>query len=128
MPNAKSQIRIPDAGERGGKWMLFIKTAEIDEWWEKIKSATESGRLGSSAKVATMKPNPNTVANDSRLICVYTYDLDDEHDCSRVRQATSRFQARRDLGVTWKIPYKTDADTYAGKYAKNGVRVSKRYE
>jgi len=35
----------------------------------------------------------------------------------------------RNLGVTWKIPYKTDADTYAGKYATRGkVRVSKRYE
>src|ERR1035441_152551 len=56
------------------------------------------------------------------LICVYTYDVDDERDCLRVRLAL------RNLGVTWKIPYKTDADTYAGKYAKNGVRVSKRYE
>jgi hypothetical protein len=49
--------------------------------------------LGSSAKVATMKPNPNAAANDTRLICVYTYDLDDERDCLRVRQAL------RELGV-----------------------------
>ncbi|MHB8351070.1 MAG: hypothetical protein ACYDCZ_11905 [Vulcanimicrobiaceae bacterium] len=27
-----------------------------------------------------------------------------------------------------KEPYKTDADTHAGKYSRNGVRVSKRYE
>jgi len=118
----KDADSYPEHGERGGKWMLFIKTAEIDEWWAKIKAATERGLLGSSAKVATMKPNPNAAANDTRLICVYTYDLDDEHDCLRVRQAL------RNLGVTWKIPYKIDADTYAGKYAKNGVRVSKRYE
>jgi hypothetical protein len=102
--------------------MLFIKTAESDEWWAKIKPATESGLLGSSAKVTTLKPNPNAAANTTRLICVYTYDVDDERDCLRVRLAL------RNLGVTWKIPYKTDADTYAGKYAKNGVRVSKRYE
>ena len=69
-----------------------------------------------------MKPNPNAAANDTRLICVYTYDVDDERDCSSVRQALRR------LGVTWKIPYKTDADTYAGKYSMHGVRVSKRYE
>jgi superfamily II DNA or RNA helicase len=118
----KDADSYPDHGERGGKWMLFIKTAEIDEWWAKIKAATESGLLGSSAKVATMKPNPNAAASDTRLICVYTYDLDDERDCLRVRQAL------RDLGVTWKIPNKTDADTYAGKYAKNAVRVSKRFE
>ncbi len=84
----------PEHGERGGKWMLFIKTAEIDEWWAKIKAATESGVLGSSAKVATMKPNPNAAANHTRLICVYTYDVDDERDCLRVRQAL------RDLGVS----------------------------
>jgi hypothetical protein len=35
----------------------------------------------------------------------------------------------RGLGVTWKIPYKTDADTIAGKYARQGgSRISKRYE
>jgi len=118
----KDADSYPEHGERGGKWMLFIKTAEIDEWWAKIKAATEGGLLGSSAKVATMKPNPNAAAHDTRLIRVYTYDLDDEGDCLRVRQAL------RDLGVTWKIPYKTDADTYAGKYATTGVRVSKRYE
>lgn len=112
----------PEHGERGGKWMLFIKTADIDEWWAKIKAATESGLLGSSAKVATMKPNPNAAAHHTRLICVYTYDIDDEADCTRVRQTL------RNLGVTWKIPYKTDADTLAGKYSKNGLRVSKRYE
>ncbi len=112
----------PEHSERGGKWMLFIKSSETDEWWAKIKVATESGLLGSSAKVATMKPNPNAASHHTKLICVYTYDVGDERDCLRVRQAL------RDLGVTWKIPYKTDADTHAGKYSRNGVRVSKRYE
>jgi len=113
----------PDHTERGGKWMLFVKTSEIDSWWATIKMATESGRLGSSAKVATMKPNPNAASPDTRVICVYTYDVEDEHDCTRVRSAL------RELGVTWKIPYKTDVDTYAGKYAgRDGSRVSKRYE
>ena len=126
----------PERGERGGKWMLFVKAAEIDEWWEKNKAATESSLLGGSAKVATMKPNPNMAARDIRLICVYTYDLDDERDCSRVRQAPSRVrqapsrvrQALRGLGVTRKIPYKTDADAHAGNDAQKGIRVSKRYE
>lgn len=112
----------PQHGGRGGKWMLFIKNADIDAWWLKIKAATETGLLGGSAKVATMKPNPNAASPDTKVICVYTYDVEDELDCTRVRQAL------RDLGVTWKIPYKTDADTYAGKYAKDGERISKRYE
>jgi len=113
----------PEHSDRGGKWMLFIKNSEIDAWWMKIKAATEDGALGGSAKVATMKPNPNATSPDTRVICVYTYDVEDETDCTRVREAL------RILGVTWKIPYKTDADTYAGKYSKQAQgRVSKRYE
>lgn len=119
----RDQDTYPEHGDRGGKWMLFIKNADIDAWWSKIKVATERGLLGGSAKVATMKSNPNTASPDTRVICVYTYDLDDEPDCTRVREVL------RDLGITWKIPYKTDADTYAGKYSKQGqARVSKRYE
>jgi hypothetical protein len=112
----------PHHGPRGGKWMLFVKNAEVDAWWSKVKAATESGLLGSSSKVATMKQNPNAASPDTRVICVYTYDVGDETDCSRVRDVL------RQLGVTWKIPYKTDEDTVAGKYSKSGVRVSKRYE
>jgi len=113
----------PDHIDRGGKGMLFIKSSEIDEWWAKIRTATEDGLLGSSAKVATAKPNPNAASLDARVICVYTYDVEDREDCTRVREAL------RSLGVIWKIPYKTDEDTYAGKYARRGDRrISKRYE
>lgn len=113
----------PDHTERGGKWMLFIKTPEIDEWWMKVKTATQNGLLGSSAKVATMKSNPNSASPNTRVVCVYTYDVQDEADCTRVRKAL------RDLGVRWRIPYKTDAETYAGKYSKRGdARISSRYE
>ena len=111
----------PSHSQRGGKWMLFIKTSDVDAWWSKIKNATESGMLGGSAKVATMKPNQHAVHAESRVICVYTYDAEDAADCARVHDAL------RALGVTWKIPYKTDADTYAGKYARRGKpRVSRR--
>ncbi len=112
----------PAHGARGGKWMLFIKTSEIDEWWVKIKAATEAGLLGGGSKVATAKENPNAASRDTRVICVYTYDVADEADCTRVRQAL------RELGVTWRIPYKSDVDTIAGRYSKEGVRVSRRYE
>jgi hypothetical protein len=88
----------------------------------KIKAATARGLLGSGAKVATMKQNPNAASPDTRVICVYTYDVGDASDCSRIREAL------RQLGATWKIPYKTDADTVAGKYSRQGIRISKRYE
>ena len=53
-----------------------IKMAEIDEWWSRIKAATENGLLGCSAKVATMRENPNAVSRDTKVICVYTYDME----------------------------------------------------
>ncbi len=56
------------------------------------------------------------------VICVYTYDHTDEADVMRVRQRL------KELGYTRKLPYKTDAATYAGLYrATTGGRVSKYY-
>ena len=112
----------PDHGPRGGKWLIFINTAEIDDWWIKIKAATEAGHLGGSTKVSTAKENPNAKDPKAGVICVYTHDVDDPADCQRVREAL------RKLGVTWKIPYKTDLDTIAGRYATDGTRVSVLYE
>lgn len=113
----------PEHTTRGGKWLIFVRAALVDDWWSKIKSATESGLLGGGSKVATMKPNANASDPDSHVICVYTYDASDEADCTRVREAL------RDLGVTWKIPFKADSDTRAARYAKRGSgRVSRRYE
>lgn len=112
----------PDHGPRGGKWLIFIKTTEIDQWWARIKAATEAGHLGGSAKVSTAKENPNAKDPRTGVICVYTYDVDDVADCRRIREGL------REVGLNWKIPYKTDADTVAGRYAKDGNRVSSLYE
>jgi hypothetical protein len=113
----------PAATENNGKWLVFALVSQIDEVWAKIKLATEEGRLGCSAKVATARPNPNATNPDSKVICVYTYDWTDEEDVKRIRQEL------RQLGITSKIPYKADADTYAEKYAVRGHRrISKYYE
>jgi hypothetical protein len=107
--NAKRNVgSYPPHSERGGKWLIFVSPAQVDEVWAKIKAATEQGLLGSSAKVATAIPNPN-VTNAYKVICVYTYDWADDEDVRRVRQRL------RDLGITAKIPYKADADTMAGR-------------
>lgn len=58
----------PEHGSWGGKWMLFVKTTEVNEWWSKIRTATQGGLLGSSSKVATMKQNPNAASPDTRVI------------------------------------------------------------
>jgi hypothetical protein len=91
--------------------------------WIRIKHATEHGRLGDSAKVATAKPNPNASDPVTKVICVYTYDWTDKADVSRIRDEL------RALGIVSKIPYKADRDTLTGRYARRGhKRISKYYE
>lgn len=113
----------PEMTERCGKWLLFVPVAEVDSAWAKIQVATEEGRLGSSAKVATSRPNRNAKNPNKRVICVYTYDWTDVEDVRRIREELRR------LGFTTKIPYKADEDTYAGRYEVRGDRhISKYYE
>lgn len=108
---------------KSGKWLIFANIGEVDEVWAKIKKATEEGKLGGNAKVATAKPNPNATNQSARVICVYTYDWADEKDVKKVRQQL------RKLGITRKISYKTDADTLNGKYSVRGDKgISKYYE
>jgi len=109
--------------KKGGKWLIFVPVSQVDGVWEKVKRATEEGRLGGKAKVATAKPNPNARNPDIKVICVYTYDWTDEDDIRKVRHELHQ------LGITSKIPYKADEDTHLGKYANRGSkRISKYYE
>lgn len=113
----------PEPTERSGKWLVFVKTSDVDKVWAKIKEATEDGKLGGAAKVSTGKQNPNAVDMDKKVICVYTYDWADGGDVRRVRAEL------RKLGITEKIPYKSDSDTLSGKYRVSGhARISKYYE
>ena len=112
----------PEPTPRNGKWLVFVNEKDVDEVWAKIKKATEDGKLGSSAKVATAKPSP-LGESGKKVICVYTYDWTDEKDAKRVRKEL------RKLGITNKIPYKSDEDTLSGKYRATGhARISKYYE
>jgi hypothetical protein len=113
----------PEYTKRGGKWLVFVPIAAIDQVWSRIKRATEEGKLGASSKVATARPNPNSSNPNSKVICVYTYDWKDEADVRRVREEL------RKLGIINKIPYKSDEDTLSGKYQVSGhTRISKYYE
>lgn len=108
--------------ENSGKWLVFVKLSDLDETWLKIKQAVEEGKLGCCAKSATALYNPSATDEMSKVICVYTYDWTDVEDVMRIREEL------RKLGITWKIPYKTDKDTMAGIYKKNGgKRISKYY-
>lgn len=123
LSTARQVGSYPSHTARGGKWLVFVPVAQIDEVWATIKAATEAGKLGRSAKVATARPNPNEASPGKRVICVYTYDWTDRDDVTRIRQALN------ELGVTWKIPYKADQDTRSGRYEHRGdTRISKHFE
>jgi hypothetical protein len=115
--------KYPEATERSGKWLIFVDPKDVDDIWLEIKKATEEGKLGSSAKVATAKPNPLAGKSRQKVICVYTYDWRDEADVKRVREEL------RKIGITNKIPYKADEDTLSGKYRIAGhTKISKYCE
>jgi len=108
---------------KNGKWLIFVKIEEADEVWKKVKRATEEGKLGLVAKVSTAKPNRNATNPNTKVICVYTYDWTDVNDVRKIRDEL------RMLGITQKIPYKTDEDTVSGKYVVRGSKnISKYYE
>lgn len=113
----------PEIGPNGGKWLIFIDRADVDEWWEKISAAVDGGLLGRVAQVSTARPNPNSADPSKHVVCVYSYDYSDVADVTRIRGAL------RELGVTWRIAYKTNEATKAGKYKVRGdSRVSQYWE
>ena len=119
----QADIGYPEHTERGGKWLLFVKSEEVDGWWNKIRESLLKGHLGSTIKAATARPNPNATSSEIKVICVYSYDADDKEDVMRIRKAL------REIGVTWRIPYKLDEDTFLGRYRKKGDRrISAYYE
>jgi hypothetical protein len=101
----------PSATARSGKWLVYVDESYVDNAWEPVRAATEAGRLGSSAKVATAYRNPHATSARAKVMCVYTYDWMDEADVMRVRE-----ELRTSCAVKRAISYKSDADTLADNY------------
>ena len=119
----RKEGEYPSRTKNSGKWLIFVHERKVDEIWEIIKNATEKGKLGSSSKVATAKPNPNAFHPRIKVICVYTYDWTDEDDVMRIRREL------RDLGFHKLMSYKSDEDTRADLYSVKGdTGISKYYE
>ena len=111
----RQQGMYPASSEENvGKWLVFVPTPQVDAAWARIKLAVEQGQLGDTAKVATARPSPLAQNINEHVICVYTYDWTDEYDVRQIHAVLC------DLGFTWPMSYKTDADTIAGKYTKRG--------
>lgn len=72
----------PAHTDRGGKWPVFVPTADLDGVWGRIKAALAAGDLGAQAKASTARPNPNAADSDEKVIRVYTFD--DEANVWRV--------------------------------------------
>lgn len=108
--------KYPSHTSRGGKWLVFCPVEIIDKTWETIRGALICGKLGSTAKVSTRRPNPNSTDPNTGVICVYTYDSDDNEDVMEIRETL------RDLGFVRRLLYKTDQATRERKY---GPRVFK---
>ncbi|NYT05333.1 MAG: DUF1917 domain-containing protein [Methanomicrobiales archaeon] len=103
--------------ERGGKWLIFADRDHADALWKSVRDATAEGRLGISARVSTVKPNPD--ARDERIVIyVHTADWEDEDDVMRVRDVL------RELGVEQRIGYKRNIETYHGEYSEKGKKVT----
>jgi len=111
----------PQHSVHGGKWLIFVSSHSVDRIWAKIKNATERGRLGGIAKVATAKVNPDFASSKVKVICVYTYDWRDEQDAKRIREEL------RKIGIIRKIAYKTDEDTDRGRYVATGAKRISKY-
>ena len=67
-----------------GKWMVFVQPNEADALWAKVATATASGRLGCSAKIA---PAGGVDASATVVCCVYVHDFAARREVRRVLRA-----------------------------------------
>lgn len=103
--------------EKAGKWLIFLPPDQVDEIWQKIRDLTWDGKLGISAKVSTAKPDPDA-RDERKVIYVYTADWEDEPDVMRVREEL------RSIGITDRIGYKRNIETFKGEYSARGKKVT----
>lgn len=103
--------------EKAGKWLIFLPPDQVDEIWKKIRDLTWEGKLGISAKVSTAKPDPSA-RDERKVIYVYTADWEDEGDVMRVRDEL------RIIGITDRIGYKRNLETFKGEYSAKGKKVT----
>lgn len=94
-----ASFEAPGPTPRAGYWRITTTLAAVDDLWEKIRAATEAGRLGYKSKVATASRDARS---DNRVIHVLTYDSTDQPDVDRVRAALEQL----DLPGGWT--YHTD--------------------
>jgi len=103
--------------EEAGKWLIFLPLDVLDDVWRHIRDLTWEGKLGISAKVSTARPDSDA-RDDRKVIYVYTADWEDEPDVMRVREEL------RKIGITERIGYKRNIETFKGEYSAKGKKVT----
>lgn len=104
--------------ERIGKWLIHLGCQHVGYCWSRVRVATESGRLGISAKVATdwgTNHDPAGPFKSRHVICVFTRDYGDEADVLRVAKKLHTTDAVR----SQVLQYKPDLMTLSGFYSGN---------
>lgn len=81
----RQQGDYPAATPNTGEWRITIHMDAVDEIWEKVKQATNEGKLGYKSKVST-RPAAGQTKPEERLLCIRTYNADDAADIERVKQ------------------------------------------
>ena len=104
--NYRGDIPQPEA-IRVGKWLFFVAEKYIDDTWRNVKKAVEDGKLWKQAKVSTAWRSKGGVY----VVCVYTYDCNDENDVMKIRAHL------REMGFKRAASYKSDEQTIAGIYS-----------
>ena len=67
---------------RAAEWRAGVEVAEVDALWETLRKATQAGRLGYKAKVATAAREASPARRELRVLVA---DRADEGDMARVR-------------------------------------------
>jgi hypothetical protein len=99
-----------------GKWLIFVRPGSVDEVWERIRQATETGGL--AAKVSTSRPSG--YKSSDHVICVYTYHFRDKANVGEV------LKRLREIGIMGKLYYKSDQSTLGGVYTIEGSFTKKK--
>lgn len=103
-----------NTGDIYGKWIISVGKDVVDEWWPLVKDRTENGLLGYTAECTTYL-HYYTKDQQWYNISIYT----EESNIIDVRERLL------DIGVKWRIPYKTEEATKSRKYTRNGHIVTK---
>jgi hypothetical protein len=102
----RKQGDYPALTSNAGEWRVKLTIENVDDVWEKVKIATENGKLGYKSKVST-RPAAGQTHPDERLLCVRTYDADDIEDVERIKKVL--IEMRLNTGLIYSRD-KTNSD------------------